>query len=97
MAKTTASAAVKYYLLAYNLILAILWLQVLVETIKTGNFENVYEKTSPILMIAQTAAVMEIAQQSTNRYFIKKASAFFAQVAYRVSVAVKASPSIKSQ
>ena len=60
MAKTTASATVKYYLLAYNLILAILWLQVLVETIKTGNFENVYEKTSPTLMIAQTAAVMEI-------------------------------------
>ena len=61
MAKTTASATVKYYLLAYNLILAILWLQVLVETIKTRHFANVYEKTSPILMIAQTAAVMEIA------------------------------------
>ena len=61
MAKTTASATVKYYLLAYNLILAILWLQVLVETIKTGNFANVYEKTFPTLMIAQTAAVMEIA------------------------------------
>lgn len=61
MAKSTASAAVKYYLLFYNLILAILWLQVLVETIKTRHFANVYEKTSPILMIAQTAAVMEIA------------------------------------
>ena len=60
MAKTTASATVKYYLLFYNLILAILWLQVLVETIKTRHFANVYEKTFPTLMIAQTAAVMEI-------------------------------------
>ena len=61
MAKSTATTTIKYYLLFYNLILAILWLQVLVETIKTGNFENVYEKTFPTLMIAQTAAVMEIA------------------------------------
>lgn len=62
MAKTTArsAATIKYYLLFYNLVLAILWLQVLVETIKTGNFANVYEKTFPTLMIAQTAAVMEI-------------------------------------
>ena len=62
MAKTTARSAttIKYYLLFYNLVLAILWLQVLVETIKTGNFANVYEKTFPTLMIAQTAAVMEI-------------------------------------
>jgi len=60
MARSATTTTTKYYLLAYNLILALLWLQVLVETIKTRNVEHVYEKTFPTLMRAQTAAVMEI-------------------------------------
>ena len=50
----------KTYLLSYNLALAVLWLFVVVATLAEPNPNAVYDTVRPILLWAQTAAVLEI-------------------------------------
>jgi very-long-chain (3R)-3-hydroxyacyl-CoA dehydratase len=57
---SSSSMTTKLYLLSYNLSLALAWLHVTVETFRESNPKRVYERTNPILIYAQTAAVLEI-------------------------------------
>ena len=50
----------KTYLLSYNLALAVAWLFVVVATLGEPNPNAVYDTVRPILLWAQTAAVLEI-------------------------------------
>lgn len=50
----------KTYLLSYNLALAVAWLFVVAQTLAEPNPNAVYDTVRPILLWAQTAAVLEI-------------------------------------